>query len=160
MGAGKILCILGGIITLLATYLFSFAVLIPGFASLYGIGFFMNFEIFFSGIPATAIEIIMIIVFVIFMLSGVFILVGLKVRALAIFGGIFATVIGLYLILTTYNLLPPEIGQYILFFARADLVGGIIPLSVDLGGPALGSFLVLGGGVLGLVGGIMGTEDF
>lgn len=152
MGAGKIFCILGGIVTLLATYLFSFTVFF------FGIGFILNIPtLFLSG---DILIIVMTIIFIIFLLAGLFIILGVKSRALAIIGSIFAIVVSLYFILTIYGVLPPEVGQFIIMFLHVPLVPNIIPLDVMLGSVGLGTYLLLGGGVLGLIGGIMGPDDF
>ncbi len=158
MGAGKVLCIIGGIITLLATYLFAFAPFIPG-VSFYGIGFIQNIPALFQS--GEILAIIMAIVFIIFMVAGVFIILGVKVRALAIIGSIFAIGVSVYFILTWYVFgVLTEIGQFMIFFLNLDLFSGIIPLNIILGGLSLGTYLLLGGGVLGLIGGIMGPESF
>ncbi len=156
MGAGKIFCILGGIVTLLATFLFSFMGG-PG-ASLYYIGFLMNLGYWFG--TGEVLIIVMCVVFLIFMFAGVFILAGLKVRALAILGSIFAILLGLYLVLSLYGVLPIEVSQFVLLFANINLVEGIIPVNLVLGNVSIGTYLMIGGGVLGLIGGIMGPDDF
>ncbi|MFX0105957.1 MAG: hypothetical protein ACFE75_10765 [Candidatus Hodarchaeota archaeon] len=149
MGAGKIFCILGGIVTLLATYLFSFA------GSFYGIGFIMNIPTAFL---SDVLTIVMAVVFIIFLLAGLFIILGVKSRALAIIGSLFAIVIGIYFVLTFFAVLPVEIGQFADLFDYPPLVANIIPLDVMIGSVGLGTYLLLGGGVLGLIGGIMGTD--
>ena len=155
MGAGKILCILGGIVTLLATFLFSFAPFLPG-TYLYGIGFIMNIPTWFTS--GDILIIIMAIVFIIFLLSGIFILIGVSSRALAIIGSLFAIIVGVYFVLVFYIGLPLEIAQFALMFIGTPLVDGIIPLNIAVGDASLGTILVLAGGVLGLIGGIMGTD--
>ncbi len=156
MGAGKIFCILGGIVTLLATFLFSFADAAPFY--LYYIGLLRNLGTWFgTGDP---LIIVMVVLFLIFMLSGLFILLGIKSRALAIIGAIFAIVVGVYFMLALYGVLPFEAAQFILLFMNDALVDGFVPLAVPLGDASLGTYLMLGGGVLGLIGGIMGTDDF
>jgi hypothetical protein len=155
MGAGKILCIIGGIITLLATYLFSFAT-----PFIFGLGFVMNVPLWFS--TGDILIIIMTIVFIIFLLAGLFIILGLKSRAIAIIGSIFAIVVAVYFILSFFGMLPLVVSQFVLLFVHPPLVPGIIPLDVPLGlvGPSLGTYLLLGGGVLGLIGGIMGPDGY
>ncbi|MFW9819146.1 MAG: hypothetical protein ACFFE5_06010 [Candidatus Thorarchaeota archaeon] len=154
MGAGKVLCIIGGIITLLATFLFSFV--INGF----GLGFAFNIPALFSS--GDVVVIIMAIVFIIFLLAGLFIILGVKSRAIAIIGAIFAIAVGVYWMLSTSGILPFEVAQFIIMFAHADLVPNIIPVNVTIGpfGWGLGLYLLVGGGVLGLIGGIMGPDEF
>ena len=160
MGAGKIFCILGGIITLLATFLFSLASfeIFPGvFVYLYFIGFLQNLGAIFSS--GEMIIIIVAIVFLVCMISGFLILGGVKSRAIAIIGSMLAILLGAFLVLAFYNILPPDIAIYILLLFNDALVPGIIPLDIPLGVASLGTFLFLGGGILGLIGGIMGPDD-
>ena len=163
MGAGKILCILGGIIALVATLFFSFYTFLglPG----YGIGIFMNFmDILDSG---EVLWIIFLFVYAIGVISGVLILIGAKVRALAIIGAIFALFLGVMLLLVVGLEidLGDDLNISVLMFVEEALVDGIIPFDLDigLGNPLLvlnlGTILLLAGGALGLIGGIMGSGD-
>jgi len=168
MGAGKILCILGGIIALAATLFFSFFTLeiflieFPG----YGIGLFMNFMDILDG--AEVLHIIILFVYAIGVISGVFILIGAKVRALAIIGAIFALFLGVMLLLVVGLEidLGDDLNASVLMFAEEALVDGIIPFDIPLGlgNPFLilnlGTILLLVGGALGLIGGIIGGDDF
>jgi hypothetical protein len=156
MGAGKILCILGGIITLLATFLFSFVSF--GLAHYYYIGFLKRIiEVFTTG---DIFITIMSVVFLIIMLSGIFILIGVNVRALSIIGGILAIIMGVYWILTFYFDYWIDLETLVVLFEDEALVEGIIPLAVPLGNVGLGTYLFLGGGVLGLIGGIIGPDSY
>lgn len=152
MGAGKLFCIIGGIITLLATFLFSFAPFI------YGLGLFLNLPLIFS--LGTIVEIIITIVFIIFSLAGLFIILGVKSKAVAIIGSIFALALGVYFMLSFYGVLPLEVAIFTLLFGHVSL--GAFPLlnTLMLGYAGLGTYLLLVGGVLGLIGGIMGPDDF
>lgn len=154
MGAGKVLCILGGIITLLATFLFSFAT--NGF----GLGFVLNIPALFSS--GDVLIIIMAIVFIIFLLAGLFIILGVKSRAIAIIGALLAIVVGVYWMLSLAGILPIQVSQFVIMFFHVDLVPNIIPVNVTVGPYSwgLGLYLLLGGGVLGLIGGIMGPDKF
>jgi hypothetical protein len=152
MGAGKIFCILGGIIALLATFLFSFA------GPFYGIGLYMNLGAIFA--TGDILFIIMAIVFIIATLSGIFILIGVKSRAMSIIGAIFAIGLGVFFLLAFFGVLPPAVSFYATMFAYAPLVPNIIPLDIMLGTVGLGTYLLVGGGVLGLIGGIMGPDEF
>ena len=169
MGAGKILSILGGIIALVATLFFSFYTFdLMGFTNPgYGIALFMNFmDILDSG---EILHIVILIVYAIGVVSGVFILIGAKVRALAIIGAIFALFLGVMLLLVIG--LEIDLGADLnssvnIFGGKEALVDGIIPfdLELGLGSPPLflnlGTILLIGGGALGLIGGIIGGDDF
>jgi len=152
MGSGKIFCILGGIVTLLATYLFSFTTFI------FGLGLVMNMTTWFQ--TGNTLIIIMTIVFLIFLFAGLFIILGVKSRAIAIIGSVFAIAVAVYFMLSFYGVLPIEISQFVIIFLHIPLVPNIIPLDVMIGTVGLGTYLLLGGGVLGLIGGIMGPSPF
>ncbi len=162
MGAGKVFCILGGILTIVATFLFSFAH--TGILSYYYIGLFLDLaSVFQSG---ELIWIVMMLVFIVIMLSGILILLGVKSRAASIVGSLLAIILAMYFILTLYDIIPNEIGQYINVFAEEALIDDLIPFEIPLGGGtsgievSLGTYLMLGGGILGLIGGIMGPSGY
>jgi hypothetical protein len=164
MGAGKIFCILGGIIALVATLFFSFYAIeiSPGvFLTGYGIGLFMNFTTIFTS--GNILAIVFGVLYAIGVVSGLFILIGAKVRALAIIGSIFALLLGilLLLIIGLSISLGVDIDFSMGFFIAEPIVDGILPfnLALGLGSMTLGTVLLIGGGVLGLIGGIMGTSD-
>ena len=164
MGAGKVFCILGGILALVATLFFSFYnfEILPGvYLTGYGIGLLMNFATIFTSGDIMAI--VFSILYAIGVVSGIFILIGAKSRALAIIGSIFALLLGVVLLLNVglSISLGAEIDTSILFFIADPIVDGIIPfnLALGLGDMTLGTVLLVGGGVLGLIGGIMGRSD-
>ena len=153
MGARKISYIIGGLITLLSTYLFTFHLYFPG-VHFYGIGFIMNIPTFFTS--GDILVIIMATVFILFLLSGIFILIGIKSRSLAIIGSILAIVAGVYFILVFYiGILG--IDQFAFMFLNLELIEGIIPFNIPIGTVSIGPSLVLVGGLLGLIGGINRT---
>jgi len=151
--AHKISYIIGGILTVLATFLFSFHLYFPGL-HFYGIGFIMNIPTFFTS--GDILVIIMAIVFIIFLLSGIFILIGLKSRRLAIIGSLLAIFTGVYFILVFYIGIL-EIDQFAFMFLDSALIEGILPLNIPIGTISIGPSLILAGGLLGLVGGINRT---
>ncbi len=159
MGAGKVLCIIGGLIALVSTLFFSFYD--TGLFTGYGIAIFLNFmSIITSG---NILLIVFTIIYTLGVVSGIFILIGAKVRALAIIGAVFALILGVLLLLITgLNInLGADISFSILVFEANPIVDGILPfdLPLGLGSMSLGTVLLVGGGVLGLIGGILGTSD-
>ena len=139
--------------TLLTTFLFSFHTYFPG-VDFYGIGFIMNISASFTS--GDILDIIMVIVFSIFLLSGIFILIGVKIRGLAIIGSIFAIGVSGYFIFVFYiGMLDP---QFAFMFLDDAIIEGILPLNIPIGTVSLGPILVLAGGVLGLIGGIKSKE--
>ena len=164
MGAGKIFCIIGGIVTLLACFLFSFGdfPLFPG-SYFFGLGLFLNIgDIFASGL---VLAIVFAILGIILMISGLLIILGVKSRAIAIIGSIFAIFMSVWFLLSFYLVFTGDLLLGVTVFVNVPLVEGFIPLHVGLGGTlfatvGLGTYLLLGGGVLGLIGGIMGPDGF
>ena len=165
MGAGKIFCILGGILALVASLFFSFYSfeLIPGTTEYgFGIGLFINFGAIFEN--ADILAIVLYILYAVGVISGLFILIGAKSRVIAIIGSTFALLLGI-LLLIRFGLeinLGFDISSSLLFFWGTPIIDGIIPfdLPLGLGTMSLGTVLLVGGGVLGFIGGIIGTSDF
>ena len=184
MKIGKILVLVGAIVTLVSTFLFSFSYGDPidGRTHLSGIGFLFNLpEIWgnpgywIATFPAYTSEDTMLIylfsiLYLIFVLSGVIQLGGLKSKYVAMIGSIIAICFGIMMVIYgTYA----EIGDLALMnrfsalFFTAPLVDGVLPLDVPIVyiGDWLNSTLSLGaitifvGGGLGLVGGILGIKD-
>ena len=168
MKSGKLLCLLGGLITLVATFLFAwFVVDITG--TLYyghGLGVLFSLPETFGnaeaiaiswGVPTFAIYIVGgFMIFFIF--SWILILLGVKNRVVPIIGGF--TVIGIAIaILVGPFGAPPNILDYIALFSNEGW--GVFPFNVVVGPvvpPAsisLGTYLLIAGGVLGIIGGFL-----
>ncbi|MFX1568459.1 MAG: hypothetical protein ACFFCV_08835 [Promethearchaeota archaeon] len=162
MGAGKVFCILGGIITLVATYVFSLGSI--GVAYAYHIGFFMNLGLIFGA--GYVWWYILAIVFLIYSASGILIILGVKSRASAIIGAIFVLAVGGYILSVLFFNYDMVIEAfYLTYFSDFTLIPGIIPFDLPLHVVAgtnvsLGLYLMLAGGVLGLIGGIAGPDEF
>jgi hypothetical protein len=161
MGAGKVLCILGGLLALVAMFVFTlYNNIIVGIGSGYGI--FINFlTIMQSG---NILAIVFTIMFAISTISGIFIIIGVKSRAMALIGAIFVLVLGIFLLITPglYIVFSPDIEIALQSFASTFSLGGIIPydLPIGFGDLSLGWIFLLTGGGLGLIGGILGPDDF
>jgi len=154
MAFGKILIILGGLITIVATYVFAFYELIPG--TFYGWGIaawaFVP-DVFASG----EIMLILIEIFIIlFLVSGVIQLIGVKSRVLGLIGSLLALGGFIYFMLIEFSLISST-AIYALLFAGAPI--GALPIHVGVGSFAsLGAYLLAGGAVLGLIGTFVGRE--
>jgi hypothetical protein len=167
---GKLLSIIGGIITLLATYVFSWFVIdISG--TLYyghGVGVFISLPYTIGNadtiaaswgpdVPGFAIYIVAgVLIF--FLISGLLMLFGVKSRALAIIGAIMPIAIAIAVLFGPLSV-PPNVLSYISPFSSEAL--GVYPFNIAIGPSgygatvALGDYLLLGGGVLGILGGIL-----
>ncbi|MFX1418880.1 MAG: hypothetical protein ACFE9N_08175 [Promethearchaeota archaeon] len=193
MGIGKILCIIGGIVTLVSTFFLSLFSSIFPFPFMYiengtvyanGLTFYLhildmftNAEGISDGLALAGINIeafliyIVAIILIIFSISGVLILIGVKSRAVAIIGSVLPLFIGIIIFLGSFIVLPEFLNGFSLFMVDGALVDGVIPfdfgitLPYDLdplipGEVSLGTITLIVGGVLGLVGGILGPDEF
>ncbi|MHA2038244.1 MAG: hypothetical protein ACW98X_17540 [Promethearchaeota archaeon] len=162
MGAGKILVLIGGLLTLVSTFFLSFYVTGGGdYGS--GLGFIFNIADIMANpgtyVPGETMTVyIVAIVYIVFLISGILQLAGLASRVVAIIGSIFVLAISILMLLVLLNVLAAY-APYLTLFDHAAIVPGILPLDVPLGSASLGAYLLLGGGVLGFVGGILGTKD-
>lgn len=167
MAAGKILSLLAGILTIVSTFMLSWvSVAVPPTYYAYGIGIVKNLPAMFTnadalgvllGIPGFAIYIIagMLIVF---LLSGIFQLIGMKSRVLGLIGSIFVLVISILVFLGIFNIVINIDWITNIFGDSVPIIDGIIPFDLPLGPASLGLYVLIAGGALGLVAGIMGPE--
>ncbi len=177
MGAGKVLVIIGAILTLVSTFFLSLFSLDMPVALLWmeagenygnGLNFFMHIMDLFTDADnvattfATEVFLVYIItiVLIFFAISGIIQLIGIKSRAAAIIGSFMPLFIGILIILGVFITLPDILGGFLSFQLDGELVEGIIPFHLALGDISLGAILLTAGGALALVGGIMGTSDF
>jgi hypothetical protein len=179
MKIGKILVVIGGIITLISTFFFSFGQTngTDGRTKISAIGFLFNLPDIFGNVAyweglnggtATLIY-LFAIVFIIFVLSGVIQLIGLVNKYVAIFGSIIAIVFGVFIIIFITHTPPWEINRYSSLFWRAPVVDGVWPLDIQI--PianvpnlfydylSLGTITLFVGGGVGLIGGVLGIKD-
>ncbi|MHA1913986.1 MAG: hypothetical protein ACW986_11450 [Promethearchaeota archaeon] len=170
MAAGKILVLIGALLTLVSTFFFAFFHVV-GDVYGSGIGFIFNIpEIMadadliatFIGTEVMVIYIVTI-VFIVFLLSGILQLIGLINRVVALIGSIIALGIGILFMLIMWDLLP-DMNLYTILLVDNAIVDGIWPLHVPvgtfaLGTVSLGTYTLVAGGGLGLVGGIIGVKD-
>jgi len=165
MATGKILSLLAGIISIVATYLLSW-VSVPGPYYAYGIGVIKNLPAMFTdadtlggilGVPGFSLYIVAGIL-IVFLISGIFQLIGMKSRVIGLIGSIFVLLIGILIFLGVLNIvINIDWVQYI-FGDSVPIIDGIIPYDLPLGPASLGLYVLIAGGALGLVAGIIGPE--
>ncbi|MFX1418052.1 MAG: hypothetical protein ACFE9N_03935 [Promethearchaeota archaeon] len=163
MESGKIASLVVGIITILATYVFSWYTMsippnIPSTFYSNGLGIMTNLPNMFTnaevlgiilGIPGFAIYIIAGFL-IYFLASGIIQIIGIKSRAAVIVGSIMPIGIGIALLFTSGDILDRELWINSVFGTNNPI--GIFPLQilpndlVDIGG-----YLLLVGGSLGIV---------
>jgi len=170
MGAGKIFSVLAGLLTIVATYFLSFFAFEFFFVTIYlgGIGSMKqipemltnpdSYATLFS-LPTFAIYIIVVVI-IFFLISGIFQLIGVKSRVLVIIGSILPILIGIYILLYCFGVLPTELSIYTFLFWDAEpLIDGIIPLKIlELDTVDIGTYVLIAGGFLGLIGGFAGRD--
>jgi hypothetical protein len=160
--AGKVLSIIGGTITLLSTYLL--VLFVGGAGGVHGAGLFMVVINMFSnagayvvpiGIPIWAVYIVAVGV-ILYLLAGLFQLIGAKVRALGIIFSLFPLALGIIVLLGSFGLMP--------WMANLDFMGhplefvpGILPYNLETlyAGIGLSTYPLILGGLLGLIGGLL-----
>jgi len=172
MGSGKLFCFIGGILTLISTLVLSFGVYPITGMTFFGIGFIMNLDNIFEDTFSYAVLFggqdfvvyILVVVLIIFLISGFIQLAGIKNRLAAIVGSILPIFISLLFISYIYDILfPDDLTNIMILFWTEPILENIVPLHVAVGavGPlevSLGTFLLLGGGILSMIGGIMGID--
>jgi hypothetical protein len=162
--SGKLFAILGGIITLLGTYVF--AIYQFGTAVGSGLGFLFNLIGFgliptslFTGADSYAVSIsmpiwlywIVVIIFLVFLVAGLLQILAMKSKALSFLFSLFPLGVGLMFIFLQYtDFLGVRSAFFGLFFI-GEHIGDFYPILLNLGDLALGTYLLLGGGVLGFV---------
>ena len=163
--SGKILALLGGIITLIGTMFFS--LFTSGTLYNYGIGGAIGLLDAFSGggWEGTVAS----IGYLLYLLAFVLILIGIKSRIFAIIGSLFPLAAMVFVILGAYGVWTTPIfwlGNYIGGGGMPALVPNIIPVSFDallLAGPGstidIGTWIVGLGGLLALVSGFISREN-
>ncbi len=167
MAAGKILSLLAGILTIVATFMLSWvSVAVPPTYYAYGIGIVKNLPAMFTnadtlglvlGVPGFVFYILAGIL-IVFLLSGIFILIGMKSRVLGLIGSIFVLLIGILVFLGVFNIVINIDWMVYIFGDSVPIIDGIIPFDLVLGPASLGLYVLIAGGALGLVAGIMGPE--
>lgn len=170
MGAGKFFCVLAGILTIVATYVLSLFAFEFFFVTVYVWGIssmkkipemFMNPDAYATllSLPTYAIYIFAVVI-IFFLISGIFQLIGVKSRVLVILGSILPILIGIYILLFGFGVLPTELNAYsFVFWDSEPLIEGIIPLKIlELNTVDIGTYVLIGGGFLGLIGGFAGRD--
>jgi hypothetical protein len=164
---GNVLSIVAGIITLVTTYLFSWYITTWNGATVYayGVAAWQNVLQMLSnpsgfgssrGMQAW-IVIILAIVLIIFLISGVIQMAGLNSSSAAIVGSILPILVGLMFFLYSVNVITDDWQNLVsIFWSSEEIIADIFPLTLKFAGyPAtVGTYLLLIGGFLGLIGGL------
>ncbi|MFX1455245.1 MAG: hypothetical protein ACFFDB_07695 [Promethearchaeota archaeon] len=167
MGVGKILSLIAGILTLLATFLFSWFAVDGGGGTIYyagGLGIIKNLPAMFTnaealgttlGIPGFTLYIIAGI-FILFLVSGVLQILGIKSRIPLIIGTITVLGIGSLIWLGSTDVINRVDWIVNILGTETPLVEGIIPLSLGINIIDIGTYVLYAGGIIGIVAAVLG----
>ena len=162
--AGKVLVLIGAILTLLGTFLFSLMG-DPGTGIfVYGWSMLNIDDIFVlaASDPSAWMFYIIGVIAILYFLSGFIQLLGIKSRIAAFFGALIPLAMAVFVVLAVTGVYI-DIGLIIAFLlSRPELATGIFPVSfeyafMDLG---FGAILIALGSILAIVSAFMTREDF
>ena len=159
MALGKIFIIFGALLSILGTFAFAifrfFLDVGSGLGFALKIGQIIATDPIFLGIEPI-IFYLMLGIFMIWLVSGVLQLVGLKYRIVGIIFSLFPLAIGIMFILVFYTSILGFVSSIFTLFTVGDHFGGFFPIFIDLGAnKGIGAFFLVGGGILGLIGSIL-----
>ncbi|NVM34418.1 MAG: hypothetical protein HWN81_02405 [Candidatus Lokiarchaeota archaeon] len=158
MGAGKVFAFLGGLLTLVGTYVFAFYPWGTGEVGS-GISFAMNIPDLFTNADTYAASLttqvwlfyIYLVIFIIFLASGVLQMLSIQSRAVGFIFSLFPLGVGVMFIMLAYTDFLGVKAAFFDSFFHGEQFGGFYPILVNLGDLALGVYLILAGGVLGVL---------
>ena len=160
MGAARtVLIVLGAILTLLGTYLFGlFPATPPEIGS--GLGFAMKLPTTImatpSGDPITYY--LFLVLFIVWLGSGVLQLVGLKSKVVGILFSLVPLAIGVMFLLLSYTPILGAMTQTFFDLTAGEVYFGFIPYYYELLGMGLGVYALLAGGALGFIGSLLSKD--
>lgn len=157
MEAGKFITLLGGLLTIFGTYVFA----LYGNTGIVGsgIGFILNIgDLFenadlFSTLIDTPIGLyyVILVLLIIFLASGVLQMIGAQSRAVSFIFSLFPLGVGLMLMLLVYTDILGITSAFFTITFMGEQYGDFFPILVELGDLALGPYLLIAGGALGLI---------
>jgi len=163
MSAGKVFAFLGGILTLVGTFVFAVFGTTGVVGS--GLGFAMNIPDLFENADAWAVLIdwallidipvvlyyVYIVLFIIFLASGVLQMLSIQSRAVGFIFSLFPLAVSVMILLLVYTDILGITSAFFTLFFFGEQYGDFYPILVNLGDVALGTYLLLAGGVLGVL---------
>lgn len=166
MGAGKYLAIFAALLTILGTYVFAMYSLSSGYTAS-AIGVMQGLDVTFDSIGSysaalggTWVAYILIIIMIIFSISGFIQFIGIKSRAGIFIFSLFPLVIGILITLTLYETIDIIHVNYMMTIPNDEqLIADVFPYLLELNNLGLGTYFVLGGGFLGIISAILPREN-
>lgn len=154
MGVARtLLIVIGAVLTLLGTYVFAlFPFLFGTLGS--GLGFAMNLPMIIGVDPGAdaVVFYLLLVLFIVWLASGVLQFVGLKSKVVGIIFSLVPLAIGLMFVLLVYTEILGAMSALFFLMTVADPISEFFPMYIELAGMGLGVYLLLAGGVLGVVG--------
>lgn len=158
--ARTLLIVLGAVLSILGTFAFAIFQFFPGVVGS-GLGFTLNLLDIIALDPTVLgvdaiIFYLMLVLFIVWLVSGVLQLVGLKSRVVGVIFSLVPLAMGIMFLLLFYTTILGPMTALFTLMTIGEHFGGFFPIFVDIGGSiGLGAFFLLGGGVLGLIGSIL-----
>ncbi len=161
MGVARtLIIIIAAVLTLLGTWVFALFPFIFGTLGS-GLGFAMNLPVIITATPTADVVVVfylLLVLFIAWLASGVLQLIGLKSRIVGIIFSLIPLAIGLMFILLVYTEVLGDMSLVFFFMTVADPISEFFPMYIELGGMGLGVYLLLAGGVLGVIGSSLPKE--
>jgi len=158
LGVARVLLIvIAAILTLLGTYVFALFPFLGGTLGS-GLGFATNIPFIITIDPGAdaVVFYLLLVLFIVWLFSGVLQLVGLKSKIVGIIFSLIPLVIGLMFVLLVYTEILGLMSAIFFLLTVSDIVFlGFLPMFIEIAGMGLGVYFLLAGGLLGLVGSIM-----
>jgi hypothetical protein len=168
ISAGKYLAIVAALLTILGSYLFAMYEGLAPDSVASAIGLFQGITTTFENVSSYSaalggewVAYTLIILMIIFAISGIFQLIGIKSRAVILIFSLFPLGIGIIAVLDILmSLDSAQINYMLILLTEKPIIEGAIPFYLDLGGVGLGSYLVIAGGFIGIISGILPREEY
>ena len=167
MGAGKVLAIVAAILTILGTFVFA---LFRTAGSLVGsgLGFIESIDSIIENAESYADLVDLHIVlywfivglFFIFLVSGFLQFIGIKSRVFMFIISLFPLGVGTMITLLFYTDILGNVSTLFTLFLYGEHYGEVFPILVNIGDVALGTFILLGGGVVGIISAVLPREEY
>lgn len=166
MGAGKVLAIVAAILTILGTFVIALFGSTGSVGS--GLGFILNLDSIIENadIWADLLDLHIVLywfivgLFFIFLVSGFLQFIGIKSRVFMFIISLFPLGVGIMITLVFYTDVLGNISTLFTYFMIGEQFEDVFPILIDIGDVALGTFILLGGGVIGIVSAILPREEY
>ncbi|MFX1496298.1 MAG: hypothetical protein ACFFBH_02110 [Promethearchaeota archaeon] len=157
MKSGRALALLSGIITIIGTYVLAVSASLTGVSS--GVGFITNLTSLFADPAGNAaylgvdiwVYYLLVALFIIFLAAGVLQIIGMANRAVSFIFSLFPLAIGLMFFFLTYTDFLGIKSEFFETYFEASQVAGIFPFYVPIDQLGLGTYVLISGGVLGII---------